>query len=328
MPTVSIIVPVYNTQRYLRRCIESITAQTLSDFELLLINDGSTDGCGKICDEYAGKDTRIRVFHKENGGVSSARNMGLNHAKGEWITFIDSDDCVSPHYLRNLYQGISEKIDLVFSYATRASENGHFEREHYPQKLISSDEIEVAFVENELSWHTSPWSKLYRADLIRGKNLQFDESMHIGEDLVFLYTYILYCNQILFTGDTDYFYYYNNNDSLTKRVNSLQSELHGLSQINNMLDRLCEAKHISNPVALQKILWIRGSYTGRVLNALYHEAGISRTERMRTIKKLDLTPFLTAVRQRTFKGKFLSSLLRHGMVGTYDFFREAKSYLN
>ena len=102
MPLVSIIVPIYNTFSTLYRCIDSILAQSYTDFELLLINDGSVDGSGFICDEYAAKDSRVRVCHKQNGGVSSARNLGLDNACGEWITFIDSDDYVLPSYLFRL----------------------------------------------------------------------------------------------------------------------------------------------------------------------------------------------------------------------------------
>ena len=91
-PSISIIVPVYNAERTLNRCVDSILSQTFQEWELLLIDDGSTDRSGELCDEYASKDQRIKVFHKKNGGVSSARNIGLNYAKGEWITFIDSDD--------------------------------------------------------------------------------------------------------------------------------------------------------------------------------------------------------------------------------------------
>ena len=94
MSKISIIVPVYNTEKYLRCCIDSILVQTFADFELLLINDGSTDSSGTICEEYALEDRRVRVFHKENGGVSSARNVGLDNARGEWITFVDSDDYI------------------------------------------------------------------------------------------------------------------------------------------------------------------------------------------------------------------------------------------
>lgn len=100
-PKISVIVPVYNTEKYLHRCIDSILAQTFTDFELLLIDDGSKDNSGTICDEYAAKDSRVRVFHKENGGVSSARNLGLDNAKGEWISFVDSDDYTDSYFLEN-----------------------------------------------------------------------------------------------------------------------------------------------------------------------------------------------------------------------------------
>lgn len=97
-PKISVIVPVYNAEQYLHRCIDSILAQTFTDFELLLIDDGSKDNSGDICDGYAMKDERVRVFHKKKGGVSSARNLGLDNAKGEWVSFVDADD-----YLDNCY---------------------------------------------------------------------------------------------------------------------------------------------------------------------------------------------------------------------------------
>src|SRR5690606_27273688 len=112
MPKVSVIIPVYNAEKYLRECIDSVLAQTFDDFELLLINDGSTDGSGKICDEYAQKDARVKVFHKENGGVSSARNLGLDNAKGEWITFIDSDDWIGENYFYCLTLN-NENVGLI-----------------------------------------------------------------------------------------------------------------------------------------------------------------------------------------------------------------------
>lgn len=113
-PTISVIVPVYNAEMYLHRCIDSVLAQTYQNFELLLIDDGSKDSSGTICDEYAAKDARVRVFHKEIGGVSSARNVGLDHAQDEWITFVDSDDYIEENeyvYTRGLcYSCKKERI--------------------------------------------------------------------------------------------------------------------------------------------------------------------------------------------------------------------------
>ena len=107
---ISIVVPIYKVEKYIHRCIESILAQTFTDFDLILVDDGSPDNCGKICDEYAVKDKRIHVIHKENGGLSDARNAGIDWAfansDSEWITFIDSDDWIHPKYLETLYNAV------------------------------------------------------------------------------------------------------------------------------------------------------------------------------------------------------------------------------
>lgn len=113
-PKISVIVPVYNVEKYLRRCIDSILAQTFTDFELLLIDDGSKDNSGDICDGYAMKDERVRVFHKKNGGVSSARNLGLDNAKGEWVSFVDADDYLDNCYYNN-FLSFHDISDIVFT---------------------------------------------------------------------------------------------------------------------------------------------------------------------------------------------------------------------
>ena len=122
-PFISIVVPVYNVERYLPRCIESILRQTYTNFELILVDDGTPDRSGIICDRYAERDSRIRVIHKENGGVSTARNTGIDAAKGEWITFVDSDDWVSDEYLKTLTTHLhNNSYDLVI---------GGFEFRHF-----------------------------------------------------------------------------------------------------------------------------------------------------------------------------------------------------
>ena len=113
-PKISIIVPVYKAEPYLHRCIDSILAQTFTDWELLLIDDGSPDSSGEICDEYASRDSRIQVFHKENGGVSSARNMGLDSMRGEYVTFVDADDCLYVDALE-VFMAHIVKYDLDFA---------------------------------------------------------------------------------------------------------------------------------------------------------------------------------------------------------------------
>ena len=118
MPMVSVIVPVYKVERYIRKCIDSILKQSFTDFELILVDDGSPDKCGKICDEYAAKDKRIKVIHKKNGGLSDARNAGLDYATGGYICFIDSDDWIHKDLLKdNLERLVSENADvIIFNY--------------------------------------------------------------------------------------------------------------------------------------------------------------------------------------------------------------------
>ena len=125
VPEISVIVPVYKVEEYLPQCVDSILVQTFTNFELLLVDDGSPDRCGEICEEYAGKDTRIRVFHQQNSGVSAARNIGLQHAKGTYIVFVDSDDWVSTDYLLHLYKSLPDTgIGLVMGGALKYSIDG------------------------------------------------------------------------------------------------------------------------------------------------------------------------------------------------------------
>lgn len=130
-PVISVIVPVYKAERYLNECIDSILAQTFSDFELILVDDESPDRSGEICDQYAAKDTRIRVIHKPNGGVSSARNAGLDTAKGEWIAFVDADDMIAPDMLEQLFnKAEQENADIVTCDFNFLYPDGHTITEH------------------------------------------------------------------------------------------------------------------------------------------------------------------------------------------------------
>lgn len=182
----SIIIPVYNAEKYLRRCVDSILEQrtnTLS-FELLLIDDGSTDKSGAICDEYALRDNRIRVFHKSNGGVSSARNIGLNNAKGEWLTFVDSDDMLLPQSFDIIEYALNNSNEdlLLFDYC----ENENTIKLNYDEFVSKED-----FIGDVLSYRTSPapWGKLYKTANIQKK--RFNESLRIGEDLLFIVEYAI-----------------------------------------------------------------------------------------------------------------------------------------
>lgn len=203
-PKISVIVPVYNVEKYLRRCIDSILAQAFTDFELLLIDDGSKDKSGEICDEYAVKDKRVRVFHKENGGVSSARNIGLDYSKGGYVGFVDADDWLEVNYLQNLIQSFETNVDLVeCSYIYEGTDIMKFKTEfdvldsnHYLMKLFTNGRFYEGFL----------WGKLFKRRLIG--DLRFETDLAYNEDRVFIAHYLLKCNKI--KAFKDCLYHYNN----------------------------------------------------------------------------------------------------------------------
>lgn len=318
MPQISVIVPVYNAEKYLHRCIDSILAQTFSDFELLLIDDGSKDNSGRICDKYAAKDNRIRVFHKENGGVSSARNLGLNNAKGKWITFVDADDYVKSEYLSNLLDHTHIGADLIFSYAEFHYANGEIQKEYYPKQIITNENFHLAFTEHELNWHTSPWSKLFKSELC--SKLRFTEGMPIGEDLVFLYTYILKCNKIFFSSDTDYCYTVDAQASLTKKSHNVQIEYFVYTQVITTLQKLITEKNITNSIAINKTNWIISSYTRRVLNSLYISK-LSRKERLANIATLNISIYIKHIGKTSLYESIYIHLLKFKCYSLYDCLR-------
>lgn len=179
---ISIIIPVYNAATLLPRCLDSILSQTFSDFTLILVNDGSTDGSGRICDEYAGKDGRIKVIHKENGGVSSARNTGLDISDGDFITFIDADDEIPQEYLSTLFHAITDsKADIAICDVVFSSEGKKDNRIHCKKDVMTKAEaLEILLSEEGIN--PGPYAKLFRAAVIG--DLRFSP-LKIGEDWVF-----------------------------------------------------------------------------------------------------------------------------------------------
>lgn len=175
MSVISVIIPVYNVKHYLSRCIDSVLNQTFQDFEVILIDDGSTDGSAEICDEYAGKNEYIKVIHKENGGVSSARNRGMKEAVNEWIAFIDADDWIDRYYLEILYRLTQVKADLVISGGIDVLEGRSIKARQNCGKLpairyemITRSEAYRRMLVCEHNLSVVAWAKLYHAKLFKG----------------------------------------------------------------------------------------------------------------------------------------------------------------
>lgn len=198
--TLSIVIPVYNTKKYLSDCLGSILTQSFTDFEILLIDDGSSDGSSELCNEFARLDSRIRVFHKENGGVSSARNLGLANACGEWVYFVDSDDCLLPGGLQTLIECISDEVDIVMGGYMEVDESGgmYTVNERAVRVLSKKQSIITLFAGYGSFYRYCGYMciRLLRRSVIREYNLYFDPSISIKEDTLFLMQYICRSNGV------------------------------------------------------------------------------------------------------------------------------------
>ena len=194
-PTVSIIVPVYNAENTIPRCIESILNQEYSDFELLLVNDGSTDGSGAVCDAYAARDARVRVIHKENTGVSDTRNTALDQARGAYLQFLDSDDWITPEATASLVRAAEDhQCDLVISdfyrvVGERVSQKGDIDDDG----VMTREEYAAHMMENPADFYYGVlWNKLYRRSIVEKHHLRMDPEISWCEDFMFNLEYIRY----------------------------------------------------------------------------------------------------------------------------------------
>lgn len=219
MVLVSVIVPVYNVEQYLERCVESIRNQTLKEIEIILVDDGSPDECPRLCDEYAELDERIKVIHKKNGGLSSARNAGIQNSRGKYIGFIDSDDYIESNMYEKLYEAAeSNNVDMVMADCWKVTNqkkilktceirsglynNEDLEKEIYP-KLIMRNSIEFGPI-------LSVWNCLYKREILQENKLFFDEEILWSEDCIFSALCVYSISSFLYLkGEPLYNYMYN-----------------------------------------------------------------------------------------------------------------------
>ena len=204
MPKLSIIIPIYNAENSLARCLDSILNQGFRDYELLLVNDGSTDSSLRICNQYAGADNRILVIDKVNGGVSSARNAGLEAACGDWITFIDSDDWIGDDYCSIL--NIEPQVDIIIGSMFFNNDQAYGTLRNADTIIDDSALRIIVQEEYNHSLLNSPCAKFYRNNIISNNKIRFDEGLLFGEDAVFVKTYLLYINTMQIYNQAVYYY--------------------------------------------------------------------------------------------------------------------------
>lgn len=235
---ISIIVPVYNVEKYLTICIESILNQTYKYFELLLIDDGSTDKSGIICDEFASKDKRVIVYHQKNQGVSSARNIGIKLSKGDFLCFIDSDDWVDATYISDLLVTNYEQYDLVFM--NMADFLG--KPVIYHKASISSyfgEEIKNVITCFNIFSYGGPYVKLFKKSIIIANKIFFPECIQYGEDTLFFLRYFSHIHSTCFINKVRYHYRDSGSQSLSKRIHDPLQKNYFYIREKNYVINLC-----------------------------------------------------------------------------------------
>lgn len=234
-PKLSVIIPVYNVEKYLCRCVDSILGQTFPDFEVLLVDDGSLDNSGKICDEYSCKDNRVRVFHKENGGPAKARNLALEKMQGEWVTFIDSDDYIDSDGFAVMIAA-TDNVDMVISGKIIEGKNITEEKVNDVLCFKSSCPSQL-YLECEIANSRDYiWNRFYKSSIIKNHHLKF-EDLKVGEDTIFNIDNHKYIDSVRIIPKA-YYHYVQNVNSISRGYKPQLSVFH--QYINTKLSELKE----------------------------------------------------------------------------------------
>ena len=329
---ISIIIPVYNVEKYLPQCLDSVLSQTYTNYEVILVDDGSPDGSGAICDAYAQKDSRFRVIHQKNAGVSAARNNGIEQAAGEWVTFIDSDDWVEPNYLSNFRLDESDGIDLIIQgleyYDHR---DGHFFNPwSFKDCVLKKQDFRLGFAENRLMEVGFPVGKAYCKKLLIDNDLRFDSRISFHEDHIFVLDYYKVCHSIRLVNATDYKYRCYHTGA------SLSSKRHPWKKMNlagdEMLRRIADMKDVfyeNGSPAAKRILTFAYQCKMTAINELFRESdGYARTKAnyQTVINKEDLRNMYYPEDR---KGKLYKNIILHiPFCGVYLFFKTLVLYQN
>lgn len=307
-PEISVIIPVYNAEEYLRECLDSILVQNFTNFEVLLINDGSTDTSGDICNEYAAKDSRFKVFHQKNAGVSAARNLGMDHANGEWITFVDSDDWISQNYFAAVQSEGNE--DWILLNIDRFI--GGLQRNHL---VFAANNFSLSdFLENYTVYphFPAPWAKFFRKNIVAQHHLRFHEQLSFGEDALFNLEYLRSCKYIRTFPQAKYFYRDTDN-GLSKKSLNFQHDFILFNEVKNAVLQI----PFKNEVTISSNL---NFLANRVFNSIYATADRAKNtaQQLEEFTEKNRKPVLNFYRKARGRGIVLFFLLKYRKYGIAD----------
>jgi len=288
---ISVIVPVYNVERYLERCVESIRNQTYTNLEIILVDDGSPDQCPQICDAYAQKDNRIKVIHKQNGGLGLARNSGLEVATGSYVAFIDSDDWIQATHIETLYlAAIAAQADAAWGAHTVVSIDGKkavrptslemrtYEREEIRRKILLPLIGADGDFPQDVQVNASSCMNLYSMELIRSEQLAFvSERYAVGEDVFFNIDFCYHARRIVVTGEVGY-YYFENVNSISRKYdpNRFQRTLNYYSVSSDRVTRYRLVEEAGHRVERSFLMKVRVALRHVVMSYLPRKAKLEQ----------------------------------------------------
>lgn len=315
-PKISVIVPVYNAERHLRQCIDSILSQSFSNFELLLVDDGSTDTSGTLCEQYAAKDARVQVLHQKNAGVSAARNCGLDEASGEFFTFVDSDDFLDEGFLQAALEGIErENADVFLSGLQMETYAGGKRTQTDVYRIAATRVYSIKELLDALEQDypqiciCGPCCKLYRAEICR--TLRFNRKLNFGEDTDFNLDIFAAAKRVLFSEEVFYHYRREGTASLFGRFHPDTHEVHSLvyGKMYALMRQIgCEEETLRRFGALYFAMSV-----GQLHEYFRFKPQNSRKQRRMLLKKIAADPLLRGVQRgdvRDAKNRVVLFLLR------------------
>ena len=314
--TITIIVPVYKAESTIERCVDSILAQSYSDWELILVDDGSPDDSGKICDHYAASDIRIRSLHVPNGGAGNARNHGLDNCKSKWVTFVDSDDSLEPGYLANFHLD-SHQADaaiIIMQGYHRVTPDKKYLGEKidlYESTYDSPDFLENAFISDSLFEYGQVVGKLYDIEIIRRNNIRFTSEFHLSEDHLFYLTYLCHTTKIVTYSGTLYNYIWEENTIGLSRKSHPYRELYRRYRVLLDVCMTLKSQYRFSHTNIERINYF--SVTGSLsllLQVIYsqEENIVNRKEMLRLILH-DKSLLVEAFKPKSINGKMLRFVL-------------------
>lgn len=287
--TISIIIPIYNAEKSIGKTLQSILDQKYTHWELLLINDGSTDKSQAMCQQFVSKDNRIHLFQQKNQGVSAARNKGLSEATGKFIVFIDADDEVTDEYLLGLIEDYEnhEQPDFVIQGYNKEFEDGHFEEETLTAIAKRYNAPLLSFFKGfNILKCGYPFSKLFRKEILINYNLSFNTEITFCEDLVFLLNYLHHCQSLLISNRTNYIYHHTP-DSLSIKFHSFASEYCSFIAITETYKSLLIQNGMEAPEATQFIFDSYDLPITRPLASVVFVEQVSLTEKSKIVREMD-----------------------------------------